>query len=148
MQTSQSPTSPTLRASSSRTWRKRLHQSTSYFHNLSPNMFVSYNIKFRVISRLLQSNKLLVFAAPKRLRRDLTKPEDSNSDTPEAPLNQGHVSEAFKAASEMISLARHVDSQLKLVILFDLVCCNCASRLPLFVNLWVQGNKTIVFFVC
>ncbi|KAL5968330.1 Transcriptional adapter 3 [Taenia solium] len=53
------------------------------------------------------------YVSPKRLRRDLTKPEGSNSDTPEAPLNQGHVSEAFKAASEMISLARHVDSQLK-----------------------------------
>ncbi|KAL5109706.1 Transcriptional adapter 3 [Taenia crassiceps] len=53
------------------------------------------------------------YVSPKRLRRDLTKPEDSNSDSPEAPLNQGHVSGAFKAASEMISLARHVDSQLK-----------------------------------
>ncbi|VDM19288.1 unnamed protein product [Hydatigera taeniaeformis] len=53
------------------------------------------------------------YISPKRVRRDLTKSEDSTSDTPEASPNQGHVSEAFKAASEMISLARHVDSQLK-----------------------------------
>ncbi|KAH9283869.1 Transcriptional adapter 3 [Echinococcus granulosus] len=64
-------------------------------------------------SKSLRDSAVAEYISPKRLRRDLTKSEVPNSDCPGAPPSQDHFSEAFKAASEMISLARHVDSQLK-----------------------------------
>uniref|UniRef100_A0A5K3EVV0 PDZ domain-containing protein n=1 Tax=Mesocestoides corti TaxID=53468 RepID=A0A5K3EVV0_MESCO len=52
---------------------------------------------------------------PKRLRRDISKLDKNSFDAEEINPNQDQLSEANKAALEMVSLARHIDGQLRIV---------------------------------